>query len=124
VAAVIFLAPALLFVLGGHRDALWKVVFMLAWLPALLFFLAHPIPATAVQQDFIETAGNVTYASDLLHFPLQLSTVLVLHSLGAPVPTSSVGFFMLYLFGTLTLATLTYRWFEMPVQNWLRQRLA
>lgn len=68
--------------------------------------------------------GDLSYASYLLHFPLQLVLMIVITALGfGPTlflsPIALIGFFVLLI--ALSLAT--YHGYERPAQRWLRQRL-
>ena len=69
----------------------------------------------------VETLGNTTYSSYLLHFPLQLATVLVCDAIGIRMRLESNGFFIAYLISTFALAALCYRFFERPMQARLRR---
>jgi peptidoglycan/LPS O-acetylase OafA/YrhL len=66
--------------------------------------------------------GNLTYASYMLHFPMQLATMLILGELAVPVqPLVYTDWFMLaYLGGVLAMAFVVFRWVERPAQALLR----
>jgi peptidoglycan/LPS O-acetylase OafA/YrhL len=66
--------------------------------------------------------GNLTYASYMLHFPMQLATMLILGALSVPVqPLAYSGWFMLAYLGTvLSAAFVVFRWVERPAQAALR----
>jgi peptidoglycan/LPS O-acetylase OafA/YrhL len=68
--------------------------------------------------------GNLTYASYMVHFPMQLAAVLVLGALAVPVqPLLASPWFMLgYLASVLAVAAVVFRWVERPAQDWLRGR--
>lgn len=69
--------------------------------------------------------GNLTYASYLLHFPMQLIAVTLLDRLHVD-PALLVfhrSFFLAYLGVVLLASVATYRWFEAPAQAWLRARM-
>lgn len=65
--------------------------------------------------------GNLTYASYLLHFPLQLALVTVLGSRMDPAFFYSPAVFLCYVIGVMLVSWPVYHWFEMPVQNQLRE---
>lgn len=69
------------------------------------------------------TAGNTTYSSYLLHFPLQLAVMATAAATGWVVPRESALFFTAYLAGSIGLGALAYAAFELPAQQWLRHRL-
>ncbi len=72
--------------------------------------------------DFAMVLGNTTYASYLLHFPLQLLCVLILEQAGIERPLGSAWFFVGYVVITFLLAMLCHRFIEWPAQQWLRLR--
>ncbi len=67
--------------------------------------------------------GNLTYASYMVHFPMQLATVLILGALAVPVqPLVYSSWFMLaYLGGVLAVAFVVFRRVERPAQALLRR---
>ncbi len=97
-----------------HPDFLW--IFMRTYVPTLLFVGAHPLIVGPFARKVIEAAGNMTYSSYLLHFPLQLSIVLIWGSI-AP---NSVGVFAAFMVATLASSYAVYRYFEKPAQDAIR----
>jgi peptidoglycan/LPS O-acetylase OafA/YrhL len=63
----------------------------------LLFCLSRDIVLPAPLQRFVEAAGNMTYSSYLLHFPIQLMVVLGFTFLRAPIPLYDGTFFGLFI---------------------------
>ncbi|WP_343728811.1 acyltransferase [Duganella sp.] len=98
-------------------------MFLLAYLPALLFLLARDLRVPPHWQQLIEAAGNMTYSSYLIHFPIQLALALVCNARGVAIPYHSVGFFALFMSASLLAAYFLYRWFELPAQARLRRQL-
>lgn len=99
----------------------WMV--LLGYTPALLFCLSCHISLPAPTQRLLTAAGNMTYSSYLLHFPVQLAIALGFALWGRPVPFHENWFFVAYVAPTLLMSYLTYRYFESPAQAWLRRRL-
>jgi len=66
--------------------------------------------------------GNLTYASYMLHFPMQLATMLILGELAVPVRTLIYAdwFMLAYLGGVFAAAFIVFRWVERPAQAMLR----
>ena len=110
-------------VLTFARDRLDQFGFLLllTTTPILLFCLSREIVVPASVQKIVETAGNMTYSSYLLHFPIQLLIVLGFALVGAPIPLYDVTFFGIYLAITLLAAYFAYRYFEAPAQNLVRE---
>ena len=90
---------------------------------ALLVLLDAVQPRSTTWARRIQALGNTTYASYLLHFPLQLGTVTLAAALGWALPASQPLFLLGFLGLTFALATLVYRKVEMPAQRWLRRKL-
>jgi peptidoglycan/LPS O-acetylase OafA/YrhL len=79
-------------------------------------------PYLARWQRQVQFAGNLTYSSYLLHFPLQLAIAVAVAASGIVPPIASPWFLTAYLGVTLGAAALSYRWFELPAQSWIRLR--
>ena len=106
--------------IGQHRN-----LFLLAWVPALLFVAAQPARLSRRAQRIVEAAGNMTYSSYLLQFPIQLAiTTLLLPGTGSAALFYSPVSFVAYIALTLVAARLAYRLFELPAQVAIRRRLA
>jgi peptidoglycan/LPS O-acetylase OafA/YrhL len=88
--------------------------------PILLFCLAREISLPRLVKGAIVAAGNMTYSSYLLHFPIQIVIVLCFAVAGRPVPVYSGALFAVYLLTTLLLSYFTFRFFEAPVQRLIR----
>ena len=97
------------------------VPLLLAYVPILLLVCAQDLTVPPRLQRVIEAAGNMTYASYLIHFPLQLAIVIAYGQLHRAVPVHSAVFFLSFLGTTLGLSYLIYRFVEMPAQRVLRR---
>ena len=94
----------------------------LATIPCLLTILARPWTVLERWQGPIQVAGNLTYSSYLLNFPLQLVVAIAVASSDWRPPFASPHFLISYVAITLAVATISYHRFELPAQNWLRRR--
>ncbi len=90
--------------------------------PALIYLCVTHIPATAGSSRLLVPAGNMTYSSYLLHVPLQILTVTICAYAGLRLPIYSPWMFIAYIAVTLALSAASYRYLEMPAQNWMRKR--
>jgi peptidoglycan/LPS O-acetylase OafA/YrhL len=98
------------------------------------FFTGLVLPSTILSLAVVEAAhgplgrrvawlGDVSYASYLIHFPLQLAFAAVVISFGFDrdlffQPFTLIAFFSLLL----GLSAISHRWFELPVRELLRRR--
>jgi len=96
---------------------------LLIYTPILLFCLSREITVPASIQNVVEAAGNMTYSSYLLHFPIQLVIVVGFAIAGAPIPFYEETFFGVFIATTLLASYVTYRRFEAPAQNLIRNLL-
>jgi peptidoglycan/LPS O-acetylase OafA/YrhL len=102
----------------------------LAMFPAVMLLVQLLVrPRRQRIRILLTRLGNLTYASYMLHFPMQLATVLILSELAIPVRTLiySDWFMLAYLGGVFAMAFIVFRWVERPGQTMLRalgQRIA
>jgi peptidoglycan/LPS O-acetylase OafA/YrhL len=96
---------------------------LLIYTPIVLFCLSRDVAMPAPIQKVVEAAGNMTYSSYLLHFPIQLMIVLGFAITKTPIPLYDGTFFGVYLAVMLLASYFTYRYFEAPAQNFLRELL-
>ena len=117
------MAVALALGTGLAATGLLRPMFYVALLTplAMLALLALVRPGSPRVARSLTTLGHTTYASYLLHFPLQL---LVANLSGAnpdKLPLHSPWWLLAYLVATFGLAALTYRGLEAPAQAALRR---
>jgi len=91
--------------------------------PALIYLCVRHIRATPFNSSWLVPAGNMTYSSYLLHVPLQIATVTICAYAGITLPLYSPVMFLTYMAVILLLSAASYRYVEMPAQEWLRKRL-
>lgn len=123
VLALLLAAPSVAGVLGlfAHRPVIQ--LFIVAYTPVLLYFLAEQCTIPARFDRLLDVAGNVTYSSYLIHFPIQLMIAIGCRQAGLPIPKESPLFLAAFLGVTLVLSVLVYRYFEVPCQKLIRNRL-
>jgi peptidoglycan/LPS O-acetylase OafA/YrhL len=114
--------PALIWLLD-LQSALVPWIFLLSYTPVLLLCLSGPLALSPPTQRFVEAAGNMTYSTYLLHFPIQLVLAVGFSSTGTPLPFHDDWFFVAYVGTTLLASYLTYRYFEAPAQAVIRGHL-
>lgn len=122
--ALIVVVPIV--VLATHLDTHehFSFLFRMAYIPTVLYVFAQHVPLPRRVQKFIEAAGNMTYSSYLIHFPIQLAIVIFFGYIQMAVPYRNVAFFFFFFVVTLLASYYIYRWFEVPAQAWIRKRKA
>ena len=96
---------------------------MLIYVPIILFVFSQDFIKNKITCSIIEVLGNMTYSSYLTHFPLQFSIILIFSYFNINIPFYSNYFFLFYLGLVLTISYLIYYYFELPVQNKIRNYL-
>jgi peptidoglycan/LPS O-acetylase OafA/YrhL len=104
----------------GDRDKLPTILLMAV--PCLLLFCSADGAWLSRWQRSIEAAGNLTYSTYLLHFPLQLMLAIAVAGSGISLPMTSPLFLAAYLGIVMAAGWLSYRLFELPAQAWIRRR--
>jgi peptidoglycan/LPS O-acetylase OafA/YrhL len=96
-----------------------------ALFPALIWFAAA-LDGISISSGRIGVVfGHLTYASYLIHIPVQIIVILVLDGLvGSRSAVNSPFFLFGFVTTVLVLAWLTYSFIERPAQLFLRRRLA
>jgi len=117
---IVAAGPTLAWILRMPGDDGTVFLFFKFYLPVVLYLFAHDWKLNRTAQKVVETAGNMTYASYLLHFPLQISIVLYFGYAGRAVPMYEPAFFCGYMAAVLAASVLVYRCFEMPAQRFIR----
>ena len=97
------------------------VLFLL--IPTILYFSTICININKKASSFINSLGNLTYSSYLTHFPIQLVIVNWCAYYQISIPFYEPWFFVLYIFIVMLISFLTYRFFEMPIQEYLRNKM-
>jgi peptidoglycan/LPS O-acetylase OafA/YrhL len=115
--------PLFTWILKSQQFALSDDMLLLAYTPLFLFCLSRDIAMTPWTRKLVEAAGNMTYSSYLLHFPIQLMIALGFALFGVPIPYHNTTFFVVFIAMTLLASYFTYYWFEAPAQNLIRKRL-
>lgn len=103
----------------GDRGILPTI--LLVALPLMMIVLTGQWPIADRWHKPIEAAGNLTYSTYLLHFPLQLALAIGVAGSGFLPDLTSGTFLLCYLGITLAAGAISYRRFEVPLQDWLRR---
>jgi peptidoglycan/LPS O-acetylase OafA/YrhL len=107
----------------GLQSAVVDWVFLLSYVPVLLFCLSREIALPASTNRLLEAAGNMTYSSYLLHFPIQLLIASAFTACRIPTPFYDVWLFVMFVTSTLLASYFSYRYFEAPAQALIRHHL-
>jgi peptidoglycan/LPS O-acetylase OafA/YrhL len=119
--SLVMLFPILLLTTNLHPEK-HTFVFSIMYIPILLYLCAHNAPVHPTLQRIVEAAGNMTYSSYLIHFPIQLAIALIFTSASQPIPYHHAGLFSAFFLTTLIASYFIYRFFEAPAQTMIRNR--
>jgi peptidoglycan/LPS O-acetylase OafA/YrhL len=103
-----------------YQHEYFTFVFLMTYVPVLLYVAAQNLSVPPTLQKAIAAAGNMTYSSYLLHFPIQLTIALYCALTRHAIPYYSLTFFAAVMLATLVASHYVYRFFEMPAQNYIR----
>jgi peptidoglycan/LPS O-acetylase OafA/YrhL len=121
---VLIVLPLFTYITNFYQHKYFALLFLMSYTPILLFFSAQHFNASTAIQKIIEVAGNMTYSSYLIHFPLQLFIALCFLNTEQKIPYYSTAFFIGFMSVTLLLSYYIYRLLELPAQNFIRRKLA
>ena len=96
------------------------LILVLVVCPPALFLLAQDMPWLDRWQRPIQAAGNLTYSTYLIHFPLQLAFAIVALSTGMAIPIGEAWFLAAYVAVVLIAGRLVFLRFEAPLQDLIR----
>lgn len=114
--------PLIVFNTSIHQSGFFANWFLLLYTPMLIFICSKIIFPVSVHKT-IEVLGNMTYSSYLIHFPIQLLVALYFLNVEQNIPYNSQLFFIIFILITLFLSYFTYKYFELPVQNFIRNKM-
>ncbi len=118
----LFAFPILLSNTNIYNHKYFAKLFLMLYTPALLFFSAQHFRASPFIQKTIEAAGNMTYSSYLIHFPIQLFVAIYFMNTEQEIPYYSETFFVGFMLFTLIASYYIYRLFEVPSQKYIRKK--
>lgn len=119
---VIFIASMLIYAFKLYQLKYFPYLFLMTYTPNLLYFASHNINVHSKVQKVVEAAGNMTYSSYLIHFPIQITIALFFTYSNQSIPFYSLNFFIAFIAATLVASFMIYRYFEMPAQAYIRNR--
>lgn len=89
----------------------------------LVLAMAETIKS-GIRAKWTQVLGNASYCLYLIHFPLMVATAVLVNALGLPQTIFQSPLTLLAFYGVLiTLSILGHYYFELPVQQTLRQKL-
>lgn len=121
--AITIAAPVLAVLFARAPSANAVIYSMTAYAPFVLYCFAQPLRMRQDIGKLVEVAGNLTYGSYLLHFPVQLAIAWYFKSSGMTIPMYDGSLFVFYIGMSFGAAFIGYRLFEVPAQAFLRRNL-
>ena len=89
--------------------------------PSLVFLLAAVQNFSHGAGRSFKIIGDITYATYLLHFPVQLSVILITGYLGIALDYTNMVWLVLFMGAVILISLPTYYLFELPAQHYLRR---
>lgn len=120
-ATIILILSAIVY--GFLPDVLKKALLFGVSFPALVLLLTTIQSFNPSAGRSIRIIGDITYATYLLHFPIQLSAIWVTRYYGITIDYTDAIWLVLFLSSVILMSIPTYYFFEVPAQSFLRQRL-
>jgi len=90
-------------------------------LSAFTVLVASQMRITEAARHLAFMLGNLTYSIYLIHFPVQLTIVLLFTQAGASIDYRSGELFALYMLATLLSAGITCKYIELPARRIIRK---
>ena len=100
-----------------------KVILFGGCFPAFVLLLATIQNLNHEAGRSIKIIGDITYATYLLHFPVQLSVIWLTKYYGISLDYTDPIWFVLFIGIVILVSVPTYYFFEIPVQYFLRRHL-
>jgi peptidoglycan/LPS O-acetylase OafA/YrhL len=119
----IFVLPVVAWSFRLFEVKYWDDLFVMTVSPVLMFCASHDFRFKPATHKVIEAAGNMTYSSYLIHFPIQLTIVTIFSITKMPMPLYSPMLLGVFVSTTLLASYLIYRYFEAPAQKAIRLRM-
>lgn len=107
---------------GTTLDEQNIVMLLLVGMPPLLLIAAQDWTILDRWPRLIQAAGNMTYSTYLVHFPLQLLVAIAFAATGIIPPVQAPIFLVAYLAVTMVAGRMIFLRFERPAQDWIRRK--
>jgi peptidoglycan/LPS O-acetylase OafA/YrhL len=120
--AAVFLVPVTAYVTRIYHYKSFAFLFLMTYVPTLLYIAARNVTVHPTVQSVVEAAGNMTYSSYLIHFPIQLTIAIFFAYTNQAIPAHSLTFFLGFMFVTLVASYYIFRFFEKPAQGFIRHK--
>jgi peptidoglycan/LPS O-acetylase OafA/YrhL len=96
-------------------------VYIVTAVPLLVYLMADHVRLNPLAAKWATLLGNTTYSSYLLHFPIQLSLIILATAAGWSLPKEQPAFLLAFLVGSVALGAICYEHFEVPMQARIRR---
>jgi len=108
---------------GGEANVWFLATFDFVLCPLTILSLALRERARGRSHVWLGFLGDISYSTYLIHFPMQLTLALIATRLALKPDFFMQGWVMIAFYAVLiALGTASYRFFERPVQHWIRRR--
>ncbi|HSZ75101.1 MAG TPA: acyltransferase family protein, partial [Rhizomicrobium sp.] len=108
---------------GTETNLLFLTAFDYVLCPLTILALALRERVSGRSYKWLGFLGDISYSTYLIHFPMQLALALIAARLALTPDFFMQGWVMIAFYAVLiTLGATSYRYFERPMQHWIRRR--
>ncbi|MCY7340177.1 MAG: acyltransferase [Sphingomonas bacterium] len=104
----------------GREDSDVLATWLMVLVPPTLLLAAQDWRHLERYQRQIQAAGNLTYSTYLIHFPLQLAVAIAALASGIALPVGEAWFLIAYLAAAIIIGRIVFVRFEAPAQAMIR----
>ena len=116
----IFISLAIIFIF--NNNFLYKKFFLPITTISLVYFFVLTNQIFTQHEKFWSLLGNLTYGSYLIHFPVQLSLMIIFKIFNIEINIESTSLFLFYIMTTFIISFFVYKNYELPAQGYIRSK--
>ena len=116
----IFISLGIIFTL--NNSFLYEKFFLPLIIIFLVYFFVLINQIFTYNEKIWSLLGNLTYSSYLIHFPIQLSLMIIFKIFNIEINIESIGLFLFYIVTTLIISFFVYKNYEIPMQKYIRSK--
>ncbi len=110
------------YILIREVEGLGDITRAIFFVSLIVFAAALDLRDSRQHGSKVSWVGDITYSLYLLHVPVQIAVLLMMDGFGInrSIVASPV-FLLTFIVSMILIAQASYRWFELPMRQWIRQ---